>query len=360
MKAKINSEMVILAREYRGLKQKDLAEKLKVKQPQVAKLEAGLIGDAAEAMLPSLSCVLNFPEEFFLQSEMLVGFGSSSLYYRKRNKLSSSDRHRIHALVNLLRINLKTMLNAVELAPTRKVPRMALEDNEQSPASVARALRSFWRLPEGPIKNVTALMESAGIMIIPCDFGTKDMDGTGLWLNDMPPMIFINADLPGDRWRYTLLHELGHFVMHEVPYEAMEEEADDFAAEFLMPEVAMRAEFARIGAIRFQNLLTLKPYWKVAVSALIVRASELGFLSAHAAKGLWMARGNAGGNSEPVFIDKEEVQNLPNILRYFREEMEFQEDDFRTFLKINPSELKFLYGISNEVARPRARLRLVQ
>lgn len=359
MKAKINNEMVILAREFRGLKQKELADRIKVKQPQIAKLEAGVIGDAADAMLPELSRALDFPEEFFLQSEVLVGFGSSSLYYRKRNKLNASDRRRIHSLVNLVRINLKNMLSAVELAPTRKLPRMPLEDNEKSPAAVARALRSFWRLPEGPIKNVTALLESAGILVVPCDFGTRDMDGTGLWLNDMPPMIFINRDLPGDRWRFTLCHELAHFVMHEVPYEAMEDEADEFAAELLMPEVEMRAEFARLGHIRFSHLVSLKPYWKTAISALIIRARDLGFINEYAQKRLWAERGNAGGNSEPVQIDQEQVQNLTNILQYFRSDLQFMAEDMRGLLKINPSELKSLYGVSDEPARPRARLRLV-
>lgn len=358
-KTRINPEMVVLAREFRGLKQKDLAERINIKQPQIAKLEAGLIGDAADSLLPALARELEFPEEFFTQSEVLVGFGSSSLYYRKRNKLSATDRRRIHSLVNLIRINLKTMLTAVELAPTRKLPRMPLEDNAKSPAAVARAIRSFWRLPDGPIKNVTALLEGAGIVIVPSDFGTRDMDGTGLWLNDMPPMIFINQDLPGDRWRHTLCHELAHFVMHEVPYEAMEDEADQFAGELLMPEIEARAEFSRLGAIRFSSLVNLKPYWKVSISSLIIRARELGLLSEYAEKRLWMERGNAGGNTEPVQIPREEVQNLPNMIRYFRSDLGFLEDDMQGLLKINHQELRSLYGVSDEPVRPRARLRLV-
>src|SRR4051794_40154771 len=118
MKTKLNNEMVVLAREFRGLTQKELADKLKVRQPYVAKLEAGIVGDAADGMIPALARELDFPEEFFSMADALVGFGSSSLYYRKRNKLHAADRRRIHSVVNILRMNIKSMLSAVELAPT--------------------------------------------------------------------------------------------------------------------------------------------------------------------------------------------------------------------------------------------------
>jgi Zn-dependent peptidase ImmA (M78 family)/transcriptional regulator with XRE-family HTH domain len=359
MTTKINSEMVVLAREFRGLKQKDLADKIKVRQPHIAKLEAGSVGEAALDLLPALARELDFPEEFFLQHESLVGFGSSSLYYRKRNKLSASDRRRIHSLVNILRLNLKQMLTAVELAPTRRLPRLPIEENEKSPAVIAKELRSFWRLPDGPIKNVTALLESAGVLVVPCDFGTKDMDGTGLWLNDMPPIIFINCDLPGDRWRFTLCHELAHFVMHEVPQERMEDEADAFAAEFLFPAVDAKAEFARMGTVRFAQLLALKPYWKISVAAMIMRARQLNAVTDYGAKKLWIDRSDAGGNNEPAPIEREPVQNLTNMLNYFRTELEFQVDDLKSLLKINPSVLKSLFGVSDEPERPRVHLRVV-
>jgi Zn-dependent peptidase ImmA (M78 family)/transcriptional regulator with XRE-family HTH domain len=359
MSQKLNHEMVILAREFRGLTQKELAEGIDVKQPQVAKLEAGVVGDSANDLLPALARVLDFPEEFFTLQETLVSFGSSSLYYRKKNKLQSSHRRRIHSLVNLMRINLKLMLNAVELAPVRQVPKMPIEENAQSPAAIARAVRAFWKLPDGPIKNMTALLESAGVLVVPCDFKTRDMDGTGLWLNDMPPTIFINRDLPGDRWRFTLCHELAHFVMHDVPHETMEDEADDFAAEMLAPEVAMRSEFARIGTIKLTQLVALKPVWKISIATLIKRAKDLGFISQYAAKKLWMERANAGGNNEPVSIEREKIQNLPNMLGYFRSSLNFSVTDMKGLLKLNPSELKSLYGVSDEVAQPRVRLRLV-
>ena len=64
-----------------------------------------------------------------------------------------------------------------------------IEEYDSDPAKVARALRSFWNMPDGPVKDLTALVESAGVLVLSCDFGTKAVDATSLRLMDMPPLI---------------------------------------------------------------------------------------------------------------------------------------------------------------------------
>ena len=44
---------------------------------------------------------------------------------------------------------------------------------------------------------------------------------------------FVNTEIPGDRLRWTLAHEIGHVVMHLMPSPDQEKEADRFAAERL-------------------------------------------------------------------------------------------------------------------------------
>jgi len=330
-----------------------------LKQPQIAKAEAGTVGQAADDLIPRLAEVLNFPEEFFKLSEHRIGFGSSALYYRKKARLTATDRKRIHSIVNVARIGIKGLLDSVELDPIRRLPRILIDDTEKSAQEIACEVRAYWSLPDGPIKNVTALLEGAGVLVFPCDFGTSDMDATAIWLNDMPPTIFINQDLPGDRWRFTLCHELAHLVMHDVPRETMEDEADQFAAEFLMPEVDMRPEFMKRKFLSFNDLISLKSYWKVAISALIRRGKDLGYLSADKAKRLYIERSRHGGNAEPAQFPRESVKNLDNVIRYFKEKMEFSVTDFSVSLKISDRELKSLFGISDEEQRPRGHLRLV-
>jgi hypothetical protein len=72
----------------------------------------------------------------------------------------------------------------------------------------------------------------------------------------------MNSTVPGDRYRFTLAHELAHLVLHNHPAgdEEMETEADEFAAEFLMPAKEVRPYVA---APSLGRLGRAKAHWKV-------------------------------------------------------------------------------------------------
>lgn len=350
----LNHEMIVLAREYRNLTQEQLARSITVSQATIAKIEGGLSRDVADHLVERIAVALEFPVEFFYQPGERLGFGSSSYYYRKRSDITAIDRRRISGVVNLLRLSLKRLLNAVDLEPSRRLPFFALEDYGLSPIHVARAVRAFWNLPEGPVKDLTTLIESAGIVVINCDFGTKAMDATSLRLADMPPMIFVSRDLPNDRWRFTLAHELGHLVMHDVPREQMEEEADQFASELLMPEKDLRAQFARFAKIRLQDLANLKPYWKVSIAALLMRAGTLGYLSTAQKKGLWMQMSKFGyRKQEPGRLPAERPENFDNLFAYYKRELGYTVDDLARTVSIFPQEFERL-GVEAAVPKIRA------
>ena len=63
-------------------------------------------------------------------------------------------------------------------------------------------------------------------------------------------------------------------VMHQmIPHPKMEDEADEFASEFLMPAADIASSLSRMDLRRAAQL---KPYWKVSMGALIKRAHSLG------------------------------------------------------------------------------------
>ena len=358
---KINGQMVVLAREIRGLTQQELARKILKSQATVTRIEGDAWCDVSEEVAGQIARALAFPIEFFGQTEELVGFGSSAYYYRKRADLSAVDRKKIHGVVNVLRINLKKMLDVVEIVPKRPLPVFAVDEYGGSPARVAQALRSFWNVADGPVNNLTALVESAGVIVVPCDFGTRSMDATSLRLSEVPPLVFMNRDLPGDRWRFTLAHELAHIVMHQVPHEAMEDEADAFAAEFLLPENDMRAMFSRLGKIRLVDLINAKPYWKVSVGALIERAHDLEYLNDYWRRSLWIALKRMGYPNEPEPLTREEPRSQANILKYFTDSLNFSTAEIAKILKISPQDLGSWHGLFESAdAAARQRFRLVQ
>ncbi|WP_169743714.1 XRE family transcriptional regulator [Paraburkholderia kururiensis] len=355
---KLNPQMVTLARELRELTQEQLADRVGVGQAKIAKVEGGLQSDVADEIAERLASALEMPLEFLQQSGDLVGVGSSAYFYRKKADLSARDRKRIHALINLLRLNLGKMLNSIEIEARRPLPQLDVEDYGGSPERVAQAIRQLWNLPDGPIVNLTTLIESAGVVIIPVDFGTQSMDGTSIRLADMPPLIFINIDLPGDRWRFTLAHELGHLIMHDVPHEQMEDEADAFAAELLMPTGELRPIFKRLTTIRLEDLAKLKPFWRTSMAALLKRAGDLGFLSANARKNLWITYRRTC-LPEPSAFEQEPVRTYSGITQYFVDSLDYTRAEMESLLHISGSDFERLYRFSSGKPKTGPTLRVV-
>lgn len=357
---RINPAMLVLAREYRALTQQALGQRLNSTQARIAKYEGGL-AEIPATFFAELCRVLDFPPEFFEQSDELLGMGTSAYYYRKKSELASSDRKKIHALVNVLRLQYKLMLNCIDLDSKRKLPKLYLEDYADSPAKIAQALRAFWNLPDGPIRDLTDTVESAGVLVIPCQFGTRAMDATSIFVNDGPPMVFINDELPADRWRFTLAHELGHLVMHDVPHESMEDEADSFAAELLLPESELRPVFEKFGGhLRLVDLSNLKQFWKTSIGALLMRAHDLDYLSKNQSRYLWQQMGKMGWRvKEPIPLPVEKPATIAKLVRFFIEELRYSVDEMSVYLRINLRDLYELHP-SLKADQPAARLRLVQ
>src|SRR2546421_1977476 len=109
----------------------------------------------------------------------------------------------------------------------------------------------------------------------------------------MPPLFFVDTRrFTWDRLRYTLAHELGHLIMHHDSTDAdAERQADIFAAEFLMPSRDVRPYLYNLTV---EKLANLKTYWKVSMSALIKRASDLDAITSRHARTLWMKMAQAG------------------------------------------------------------------
>ena len=363
MQKLINPDMVILAREYRSLTQKDLAEAVLVKQPQIAMLEGGVENSISYETLESISRVLGFPVEFFYLPDNRLGFGSSSVYYRKSSTITAADRKKISSLTNLSRIGLMRLLEAVEIDVDFTLPQIDLNDVDGSPGAAASIVRASWNLPDGPINNLTNLVERSGVIIIECDFGIRGISGTGMRLANIPPIIFMNSSLPPDRYRFTLAHELAHLVIHDTPKETMEDEADEFASELLMQKSEFRISVSQFGKQpTLRNLVALKPYWKVAISAMVMRMGELSIISDQTKRSLFIQMSNLKMRlSEPQPFPKEIPRLYPKIIRSaigdFAEDLEVAQK-----IMIMPDDVfKLLYAsfLQEEIAAPASRLRLV-
>jgi Zn-dependent peptidase ImmA (M78 family)/transcriptional regulator with XRE-family HTH domain len=265
--SKIKPEMVTLARRAKGFSQKDLADSINMSPAYVWKMEteSRILPDE---ILNRLSSVLDCPSGFFFEDWTI--YPVRAPHYRKRAALSAQTREMVEAIANIQRMHVHKLLRGIELK-TNYLP-MELDDFDGSPQKIAQATRQHWRLPSGPVKNIMSIIEGAGIIVIKSDFGTRLLDGFTISDNFNPPVIYINKDLPGDRQRFTLAHEVAHLIMHSYMTENMEKEADIFAAEFLMPEVEIKPDLI---SLTLQKLATLKKKWLVSMGALLYRAKDL-------------------------------------------------------------------------------------
>ncbi|MDB5875658.1 MAG: hypothetical protein JWQ07_5100 [Ramlibacter sp.] len=360
---KVNGDMLILAREFREVTQKELADRTQVAQSTIAKIEGGIKRDVSEELADRLARELRFSVDFLCQEEELLSYGSSAYFYRKRATMPAPERRRIHSVVNMLRIAIRKFVKLIDIDPSRVLPQLDVEEYGQDAAKVAKAVRVMWALPDGPIRDLTALIESAGVLVVPCDFSSRLFDATSLRLSDMPPLIFINASLPGDRWRYTLAHELAHLVMHTVPHERMEEEADTFAAELLTPAEEIKPQLLQVKLTRnydspyvLRDLAKLKLFWRVSFQMLIYRARHLNVISKDEARRAYISMAPQR-MVEAVPIEREASNSLGRVVAAVRDDLRFGWDGLRTLLNW-PEDVTEKLLASSPSAAPK--LRLVQ
>jgi Zn-dependent peptidase ImmA (M78 family)/transcriptional regulator with XRE-family HTH domain len=352
---KPNPEMVILAREFRGLTQAQVADASGMTQARIARAEAGVGIELSDEEIDRLAAVLAFPRAFLFLQESRYPYGSSAVYTRTR-QMTAAERHSVSSMVNVLRIQIKRMLDHVDVQGTRTIPKIGA-DEFQSPAGAAIALRSAWKLPKGPIRNLTKLLEGAGIIVVECDFGMAPMDATSIHVGDMPPVIFVNKNVPGDRLRFTLAHELAHLVMHDIPRPTMEDEADEFASEFLVPSEEIAPDFSRMKSANLEAFLSLKAYWGVSIAALIMKAQSLRKIDANQKKWLYIQMAKLSiRKNEPGPIPKERPTLHPMMVSHFRDTLRFNDEEFAKAIVFLPDRLKELYASPSALEKPQLRV----
>ncbi|MHB8542043.1 MAG: ImmA/IrrE family metallo-endopeptidase [Candidatus Acidiferrales bacterium] len=351
--ADFNREMLTLARECRGLTQTKLAEEGSISQAEISKFETGM-KVPSEEQVRWLSSHLHFPSDFFYLAETTRSFGSGCVYHRKRQSATETKLRQLLALVNVRRIQIAQLLSSVDSKNQYTFECLDIDEHQGDASKVAQALRALWKLPPGPVQSVIRVIENAGGIILRCDFGTDKVDALSQWLPGLPPVFLMNDRIPTDRMRWTLTHEVGHIVMHRFPSGRMEKEADEFAAEFLMPAREIKPQLFDASLAKLANL---KPYWRVAMSALLRRASDLGTITPRTKQYLWTQMGMRGYRKhEPVNIPTEEPTLLKELLDFHRENLGHGPEELAKIMRVKESELMEDYLQSGTLGGHRLRL----
>jgi Zn-dependent peptidase ImmA (M78 family)/transcriptional regulator with XRE-family HTH domain len=347
-----NAAMMIVARQARGFSQTKLAKALRVSQSKISKIEAGFV-PPDDALIDTLAETLHFRRQFFMRDAQLRS--PPTIYHRKKQKLSVGDWDRILAQSDIYRLCIETMLRSVELVPSKPAPPMIDPDQYDGRVDqVAYAVRQAWMLPRGPVVDVAKAIEDSGVMIIPFDFGTDLIDAfCQHGLDRLPPLIFLNARLKAkDRLRFSLAHELGHLVMHALPRPEQEEQANEFAAAFLMPADDIRAS---LYSMSLERLMVLKKYWKTSMQAVLRRARDLKRVSDRGYRYYQIEMSKRGWRSaEPIDIDGpiESPKVFANLISSHITELGYAHDELAELFGLFPEDMPE----AAQAERPRLRL----
>lgn len=266
-------DVLTVSRKAKGLTQAELGSLVGVSQVAINRYEAGE-REPNDAIIALLAETLGVTERLLHHGANFRGAIGVDAHMRRQKTTKASQWRRMEARTNMLRVHSSFLFEEVSIRSEQQVPTFDAEYTR--PQEAAALVRAQWRLPIGPVVNLTRWLEAAGCLVFEEDFGTHRIDGLSQWVGDHPVML-INTTTTTDRRRLTLAHELGHLVLHSnEAHEDMENQANAFAAEFLMPEAAIRSD---LRSVELGHLLDLKREWGVSMQALFERAFRLGLVS---------------------------------------------------------------------------------
>ena len=275
-----------LAREASGLRKGELAERLEVSPAAISQFESGSAKPSA-ATLAKLALALKFPVGFFAYEGERedVSLDVSDTFFRSLRSTRQIDRQRAvaHAALTwevVQHLERRVHLPELNLPDGLHVPAEADVEDERIEGA-AEAVRRHWGLANGPVDHVVRRLELNGIVVTRFRLDAQKVDAFSRWFG-MRPLIVLGDD-KGDaaRSRFDAAHELGHLVMHPDPEpgnRSLENQAQRFAAAFMMPREAISGELPR-GRVDWMRIMELKRSWGVSIAALLYRAKALGLLS---------------------------------------------------------------------------------
>lgn len=288
---KVIPSRITEAREARGLSMIDLADKIGITTQSVSKYERGIMGPAIENV-QLISRELDFPIEFFYKQDAGVTTASSPLFFRSRANISKKVKTACQYQVKWADSIKKWLETYVDLLD-RNVPTISadytdltMEDIEELSLSV----RSDWGLSDNSVTDVIGALENNGILV--SQFSTshycafKGIDAFSSWRDGTPYIIYHSIQKSAVRTRFSVLHELGHLIMHgTIPsedaikkevIELADAQADRFAAAFLLPATSFPKD---IHGTSLSALEPVKQKWGAAFSTILRRCEDLDILS---------------------------------------------------------------------------------
>ncbi|MEJ3742848.1 XRE family transcriptional regulator [Actinomycetes bacterium KLBMP 9797] len=304
-----------LARKRRGMTLVQLAAAAKISVRSLSGYENGGQRPTSEVQ-QKIATALDIPEDF-LRADDVDEIPVDAISFRALSKLTAGQRDMARAAGRIALLLADWIEQRFEL-PESDVPSLPKLD----PETAAEVVRARWGLGAAPLGNLVRLLEAHGVRVFSLAADCAAVDAFSFSWHQQP-YVLLNTAKSGERGRFDAAHELGHLVLHSehrVPHgPEAEQEANRFAAAFLMPRASVLA--ANLAAATADRILAAKQTWRVAAMALTYRLHELELLTDWGYRTACVDLSRRGYRTgEPDGIARETSQLLEKVFRTLRAE----------------------------------------
>ena len=281
MNLKIIAENVKRLRAVNKISQQSLAELSGISLPAIKKLE-GAKNEPRVDTLRAISRALDVKlQELFQPSRQL-----NSVRFRSNKRMRNRENILAQVAIWLDDFNsLEDMLNEHIPFKLDGIHQQCLREDALEAALLCR--RELGLKTTEPIHNICGLLENIGIKILSISYASNDFFGLCIGQDDGGPAVVVNVwgKIPAERRIFSAAHEFGHLMLHQDSLniertdedKQEEEEANIFAAHFLMPNEGFIKEWnAAAGLSMIERVFKVKRIYSVSYKAILWRLIEIG------------------------------------------------------------------------------------
>ncbi len=269
------------ARKALGLSLRDLADEISLSHAAIKKYEDNKVAPSSDILI-KLAKVLHVKVEYFFRTKTPI---LDNIQYRKHADVL--EKHLEEINIKILdqaerRMELESLFPtapikffSIETLSLKEI--QSLEDIEE----LADEMRKRWCLGLDPIPDIIDVFEEQGIKVFEIDTHRfPKFEGLFAHISNIP-IIVIGNERPGDRQRFTLVHELGHLILDDFSNN-LEEEAccNRFAGAFLLPRKSLKRILGEHrNYIEPRELSLIKQEFGISMSSILHRVEEIGIIS---------------------------------------------------------------------------------
>ena len=284
------------ARRARGLTQQDVAESLSVARTTITALEKGDRRTRPDELIRMARIYGRPVGDFIGTRESVADFA-----VQFRTAIADSASARVQDDLNLAVMEFQRLCE--DYLHLEKLSGVIIRRNypppyetgrtapEEAAEDVASSERNRLGLGDGPLIRLRDVLENdVGIRVFSTELPSR-VAGIFSYTEELGGCIAVNARHPGERRRWSLAHEYGHFLTDRFQSEiailgsyrrvpASERFADAFARSLLMPASGLRRRFNELsratdGNVTAAEVCRIAHHYVVSVEAMMLRLEDL-------------------------------------------------------------------------------------